>query len=244
MSWRRIEGFRQYTFVAILVFVMLSASQGYASVLQYGDKDVLGTATYSSEPTAGATLEGLTINQVTTASLITDHVYPFGPSVDYAGTDQIYVGSTQTINHDGYSGYAWRLNGPQVISMNYGSAIPTGHIVTTLTLGIAADDFQNPAFGQSFSASVNGVSNATLTSKLNSLDQTGPKVQFFSIGIDPDDLETNDILTLSVNQGGTGGDGWAIDFLTIGLTTEVPEPATICLLGIGGLLLRRRKSAV
>ena len=151
MSWRRIEGFSQCTFVAILVFVTLSASQGYASILQYGDKDVLGTAT---------------------------------------------------------------------------------------------DDFQNPAFGQSFSASVNGVSNATLTSKLNSLDQTGPKVQFFSIGIDPDDLETNDILTLSVNQGGTGGDGWAIDFLTIGLTTEVPEPVTICLLSLGGLLLRRRKSTV
>ena len=204
----------------------------------------LGTTTYSSEPTTGATLQGLTINQVTTASLITDHAYPFGPSVDYAGTDQIYVGSTQTVSHDGYSGYAGRLNGPQVISMNYSSAIPAGHIVTTLTLGIAADDFQNPAFGQSFSASVNGVSNATLTSKLNSLDQTGPKVQFFSIGIDPDDLETNDILTLSVNQGGTGGDGWAIDFLTIGLTTEVPEPVTICLLSLGGLLLRRRKSTV
>ena len=106
------------------------------------------------------------------------------------------------------------------------------------------EGFRQYTFGQSFFAQVNGVSNATLTSKLNSLDQTGPKVQFFSIGIDPDDLETNDILTLSVNQGGTGGDGWAIDFLTIGLTTEVPEPATICLLGIGGLLLRRRKSTV
>lgn len=234
-------GFRQYTFVTILVFVMLLASQGYATVLQYGDKDVLGTTTYSSEPTTGATLEGLTTNQVTTASLITGHGFPFDPSGDYAGTDQIYVGSTQTIAHDGYGGYAGRLNGPQVISMDYSSAIPAGHIVTTLTLGIAADDFQKPYFGQPFSASVNGVSNATLTSKLNSLNQTGPKVQFFSIGIDPDDLQANDILTLSVDEGGTGGDGWAIDFLTIGLTTELPEPATISLLAMGCVMLVRRR---
>jgi len=236
-----MNGLRQCAFVGILVFTILSASQGYASVIQYGDKDVLGTGSYGSEPTAGATLQGLTTDQITTASLIKPHNFPFSPSGDHPGTDQIYVGTVQTAQHDGYAGYGGRLNGPQVILMDYSSGIPAGHFVTTLTLGIAADDFQRPRFGQPYSASVNGVSNAALTAKLNSLDQTGPRVQFFSIGIDPNILQANDILTLSVNQGGTGGDGWAIDFLTIGLTTEVPEPATISLMALGLAVVGGRK---
>ena len=40
-----------------------------------------------------------------------------------------------------------------------------------------------------------------------------------TIGIDPAVLQTNNILTLSIDEGGNGGDGWAIDFLTVGVTT-------------------------
>ena len=62
------------------------------------------------------------------------------------------------------------------------------------------------------------------------------------IGIDPDDLLPSDVLTLSINQGGTGGDGWAIDFLTIGVTSsDVPEPATMSLLAMGCVMLVRRR---
>jgi hypothetical protein len=38
------------------------------------------------------------------------------------------------------------------------------------------------------------------------------------------------VLTLSIDQGGDGGDGWALDYLTVGVTTQqtptstVPEP--------------------
>ena len=42
-------------------------------------------------------------------------------------------------------------------------------------------------------------------------------------------------------QGGDGGDGWAVDFLTVGVTTT-PEPSAILLAGLGilGLLRTRR----
>lgn len=216
------------------------ASVGLAGVQVYGDKDVLGTGSYAYEPTTGATLEGLAGGTVTYSSLITSHGFPFSPQNDYAGTDQIYVGQVQTASHDGYAGYGSRMHGPQVIVLDYSGLIATGEAVETLTLGIAADDFQRPSWGQPYSATVNGQEIAQLTSVLNGLSQTGPRVQFFSIGIDPLLLGDDHVLTLSINQGGTGGDGWAIDFLTVGVTT-VPEPATMMLMAAGvGCLIRRR----
>jgi len=159
-------------------------------------------------------------------------------------TDQIYVGSVQTGAHDGYSGMPVRINGPQTLVLNYSSLV-SGGTVATLTLGIGADDFQFPVFGQPFTATVNGVVNTALTSLLNSLVQTGPVVQFVSIGLNPAIDTPAHTLTLSIDQGGDGGDGWAIDYLTVGVTTNAaaaPEPATAALFlaGIAGLLLRRR----
>ena len=222
--------------MATLVFGVASAQ---AAVMTYGDKDVLnGTGTYPIDPVTGATLQGLAAGVITFGQPERNHGFPFSPSVgDYPGTDRIYVGSTQTGFHDGYSGSGSRINGPQVITLNYSSLIPAGDVLTTLTLGIAADDFQRPVFGQPFTASINGVTNVALTNLLNSLDQTGPQVQFFTIGIAPSSLLPTNILTLSINQGGDGGDGWAIDFLTVGVTSQpVPEPATLAVFALASLV--------
>ena len=210
-----------------------------AAVLTYGDQDLLGTGTYGSDPTAGATLQGLAPGIVTHASLIVGHGFPFAPSAgDFLGTDQIYVGSTQTGAHDGYSSSAQRINGPQILTLDYSSLIPAGQLVSTFTLGIAADDFQFAPFGQPFIASINGVVDAALTSALNSLDQSGPVTQFLTIGIDPTTLAGNNLLTLTIDQGGDGGDGWAVDYLTVGVTTTpVPEPSASLLLSAGALAL-------
>jgi hypothetical protein len=227
--------------IVFAVVLILPFSSVTAGTLLYGDKDVLGTGTYSMEPTTGATLEGLAADAVTYSSLITPHGFPFTPEADdFAGTDQIYVGSVQTGYHDGYSSSS-RLHGPQEFELDYSSLIPAGQQVATLTLGIAADDFQYPPFGQPFIATVNGVNAPVLTSVLNSLNQTGPRVQFFSIGIDTGLLTSDNILQITINQLGDGGDGWAVDFLTVGVTT-IPEPATLSLLALGAMsLLRRRK---
>jgi hypothetical protein len=210
----------------LVCFLFVSNSAG-AAVLQFGDQDVLGNGSYSTDPTAGATLEGLAPGVSTFGAPGIVHNFPFAPSTgDYPGTDQIYVGTVQTDAHEGYSAAAQRINGPQVITMDYSSLVPAGQVVQSLTLGIAADDFQFPRFGNPFTAQINGVTDSSLTDVINSVDETGPVVQFFSIGILPGELLSTNVLTLSINEGGDGGDGWAIDFLTVGVTA-VPEPATL-----------------
>jgi hypothetical protein len=205
------------TIIAIVMSAELSLADG---VLTYGDKDVLGTGNYSQDPTTGATLLGLQAGQVTFGAPPTFHSYPFDPDpTDYPSTDQIFTGSNQTGFHDGYSVYENRAPGPQVITLDYSSLIPAGSQIDTFTLGIGADDFQFPVWRQPFSASINGTVNAALKSTLNSLVQTGPVVQFFSIGLDPASLDESNVLTLTIDNVGDGGDGWAVDFLTVGVQT-------------------------
>jgi len=110
--------------------------------------------------------------------------------------------------------------------MPYGSAVPTGHHVETLTLGMAADDFQGGPLGQPYDVWINAHHHTLLSNIFSGAAQTGPRVQFFTIGIDPTILHFTHILTLTIDQGGTGGDGWAADFTTIGVTTA-PDPAAI-----------------
>ena len=218
---------------------------GSSTVITYGDADALGTGAYgTNDPTAGATLQGLASGTVTFASQVTGHGNPFAPTAgDFPGTDQIFVGSTQTAFHDGYSSASSRLNGPQVFTLDYAFLIPSGSKVGTLTLGIAADDFPASVFGQPFTASINGTENPALTAALNGLNQTGPVTQFFTIGIDPAALSSNHQLSLAINELGDGGDGWAVDFLTVGVTTTpismspVPEPAATSLWAAAGALM-------
>ena len=128
----------------ILPVLLLIASSAPAAVIQYGDKDLLGTGTYVVDPTMGATLEGLAPGVSTVGALGLGgqfHAFPFVPGIgDYPGTDQIYVGSSQIGFSDGYSAFGGRLNGPQVITMDYSSLVPPGSVITSLTLGIGFDD--------------------------------------------------------------------------------------------------------
>jgi hypothetical protein len=219
---------------------LLAGSIG-PGVFEYGSEiDPFTTLPYSPDPKAGATLIGLAANVITTSTNQEAHSFPFNPPAGaYPGTDQIFVGSNQTVVHDGYSEAPGKLAGPMVITMDYSSLLSSGQTVASLTLGIAADDFQFPEFGNPFTAMINGVTNSALTSKLNMFDQTGPVVNFFTIGIAPAVLASNKILTLSINEGGDGGDGWAVDFLTIGVTATaaaVPEPSSLALGTIAALV--------
>jgi hypothetical protein len=221
--------------------VCLGALPVEAALVTFGDQDCLNQSPScygANDPTSGATLEGLAPGASTLATSSFSHGFPFAPGVgEFPGTDQIFVGSTQTGFHDGYS-VSPRLNGPQVLTLDYSSLVGPGQVLTSLTLGIAADDFQFPVFGQPFTAKVNGVTSTALTSLLNGLSQSGPQVQFVTLGLDPSIDAGSHVLTISIDQGGDGGDGWAVDFLTVGVTTaspNVPEPSTILLLGAGGI---------
>jgi hypothetical protein len=99
------------------------------------------------------------------------------------------------------------------MTMDYSSLVGAGQSVTSLTLGIAADDFQFPVFGQPFIVTVDG----------------------------------SPVLTLSIDEGGDGGDGWAVDFLTLGVETTAtgtPEPGTALLGAIGVLALLSTRRAL
>jgi hypothetical protein len=198
----------------VLTLVLACGVIGRADTMTYGDKDCLQQGCYgATDPVTGATLQGLAPDTITLATNSFGHAYPFTPDAgDFPGTDQIYVGHAQTGAHDGYSGSAPRIPGPQTLVLDYSSLL-TGGSLSTLTLGIAADDFQFPVFGQPFTATVNGSVDAALTAELNALSQSGPVVQFFTIGLNPAIDTASHILTISIDEGGDGGDGWAVDFL-------------------------------
>jgi hypothetical protein len=214
----------------------------------YGNENALGFGPYPVSPTAGATMIGLAPGATSAATYGFTHPYPFSPGAgDFPGTDQIYVGSVQTAFHDGYSQEPQRINGPDVLTLDYSSLVPAGSTITSFTLGLALDDFQFPVWGNPFIVDVNGVPNASLITLVESVNQTGPIVRYHTIGLDPSILSPSDVLTLSFDEGGDGGDGYALDFLTVGITT-VPLPSTLAmgLVGMGALsvvLLRRRNRA-
>src|SRR5262245_57398162 len=144
---------RHYSY---LLVVLILASSAEAAVITFGDADCLNNPTFcTSDPTAGATLQGLAPGVITYAVNSSTHPSPFSPSGDFSCTDQIFIGSTQTGAHDGYSVSSQRINGPQVLTLDYSSLVGPGQTVTSLTLGIGSDDFQFPLFGQAFSATLN-----------------------------------------------------------------------------------------
>src|SRR6266481_2089163 len=116
---------RIITLTTISIFLL--AASAHAAVITFGDQDCLGFGCYgATDPTSGATLQGLSPNAVTIATNSFGHSFPFSPSGDFAGTDQIYVGSVQTGAHDGYSGMPVRINGPQTLVLNYSSLVSGG----------------------------------------------------------------------------------------------------------------------
>jgi hypothetical protein len=204
-------------------------------VATYGDRDLVGFHyPPGADPVAGARLTGLAPGAITLSREGFGHGFPFKPgdnqpdgAEDYPNTDQIFVGSNQTAGHDGYAQFDDRKKGPALFSLDYSKLVPAGAKIATLTLGIAIDDVQFALWGQAFNASVNGQLNEAISNELNKIDDTGPMTRFFSAGIDPAVLTPDHILTVALDEGGDGGDGFAIDFLTVGVTTSAGASAPV-----------------
>lgn len=237
-------------------------------VLEYGTENQEGVGPYSGgfnpvgfDPKAGATLSGLAAGQTTSGARSGGHTefFPDAPAGDFAGTDTIHVGSTFTDQaHDGYAGQYLNspspghvVKGPDTFSLDYSSLLTAGQTPGTLTLGILADDFQFYKFGDPFTASVNGVESTQIENALNGTVLTDPSTKFYTFGIDPSLLNSSNVLNLSIDEKGDGGDGYAVDFLTVGVTGEtpaaVPEASTtvslgiLLALGLGGMAFAAKK---
>ena len=193
-----------------------------SQVLVFGDKDLFGTQYANGvDPTAGTQLDGLTPGQVTMSSGTYYYAHGFAPGLgdlggqsDYPGTDQPYVGSAIT------DVQSPTLRGPQIISMDYSSQVPAGQQVAGLTLGMAVTGFDSTDTRDTYTAWINGQVNRPLSQELNSLRQGGQMTQFFTTGIDPKLLRPGNSLSLQIDASGDWAGPWAIDFLTIGVTTE------------------------
>jgi hypothetical protein len=181
-----------------------------SSVEIYGSENLLGAGFKAGQnPFAGAILRGLTAGQTTTATTKFAGPAVITPATgDFAGTDQVYVGSTQTPA-------AGQLAGPQVLTLDYSAITQLGRSIKTFTLGLATDGFENPTINSPYTATVNGVADPALSALLNSIDGAGQVEQFVSIGIDPALLSPTKILTITID--GPGGSGWAVDFATVGI---------------------------
>ncbi len=235
-------------------------------VLEYGTENQEGAGPYSGgfnpvgfDPKAGATLSGLAAGQTTSGAQSGGHTefFPNAPAGDFAGTDTIHVGSTFAGNyHDGYSEQVFRnpshgVIGPDTFSLNYSSLLSAGQTPGTLTLGILADDFQFSKFGDPFTATVNGVESTQIENALNGTVLTDPSTKFYTFGINTSLLTSSNVLNLSIDEKGDGGDGYAVDFLTVGVTTAtpaaVPEASTtvsfgvLLALGLGGMAFAAKK---
>jgi len=203
-----------------------AAPPSQSQVLVFGDKDLFGTQyANGADPTAGTQLEGLTPSQVTMSSGTYYYAHGFAPGLgdlggqsDYPGTDQPYVGSAIT------DVQSPTLRGPQIISMDYSSQVPAGQQVAGLTLGMAVTGFDSTDTQETYTAWINGQVNTSLSQELNSLRQGGQMTQFFTTGIDPKLLRPGNSLSLQIDASGAWAGPWAIDFLTIGVTTE-PIPS-------------------
>ena len=249
--------------VTLAALGLSAAHPASAQVMEYGNENQEGVGPYSGgfnpvgfDPKAGATLSGLSAGQVTSGARSGGHTefFPNAPAGDFPGTDTIHVGSTFAGQaHDGYSdqyltnpGHV--VKGPDTFALDYSSLLPAGNTLQTLTLGIAADDFQYGLYGNPFTATINGVQSTEIENALNSVVLTDPSTQFFTFGIDPALLSSSKVLNLSIDEGGDGGDGYAVDFLTVGVTSSpVPEASTtvslglLLALGLGGMVLAARK---
>ena len=237
-------------------------------VLEYGTENQEGVGPYSGgfnpvgfDPKAGATLSGLAAGQTTSGARSGGHTefFPDAPAGDFAGTDTIHVGSTFTDQaHDGYAGQYLNspspghvVKGPDTFSLDYSSLLTAGQTPGTLTLGILADDFQFYKFGDPFTATVNGVESTQIENALNGTVLTDPSTKFYTFGIDPSLLNSSNVLNLSIDEKGDGGDGYAVDFLTVGIPSEtpaaVPEASTnisfgvLLALGLGGMAFAAKK---
>lgn len=214
------SGVANLTASATALTTVLGLIDGYASSLVsdssnvgvFGTVNLLGLGyPAKANPFAGASLQGLASNVTSTA--INKYAGPGDftpPAGDYPGTDQIYVGSNTIATLD-------QVLGPQVITLNYSALTRLGHPISTFTLGIATDGFENPTINIPYTASINGVPNAALTSLLNGLNDAGRVEQFVSIGIDPAQLLASKVLTITIDGPGDNISGWAVDFLTVAI---------------------------
>lgn len=229
---------RGFVWATVGLLTAAGAAAGQpANVVVFGDLDRVGNGTYLTSPWDTAALFGLTAGQ-TSAGPVFPAAGPTPPNqADFQRTDRVLKGTGSA--QDGYANAMNNpLSGAHTFTLDYTAALQGGTAVDTLTIGVMLIDVQPSASAQ-YTLNVNGSASAftNITGVVNGLDQAGQAGQFLSFGVPLDVLALNpsaNTLNFTIDQG-VGGDGFAVDFLTVGVT-PVPEPAGLLLVGLAAFV--------
>jgi len=153
---------------------------------------------------------------------------------------------------DGYGGFDWTLDGvihkDYFVSSGYGNGVVSGDYVTQagdVGSNITGSEFTfngayfTAAWNNGLEMNIEGYNNGNLLySDDFTIDTYSPTwISFDWVGIDELKFATSG----GINAGlGYSGPNWAMDDFTY--NNPIPEPATLSLLALGGLVLRRRRT--